>query len=340
MQEGNDMAGTMRRHKDTVFRMLFWDKKHLLELYNALNGTEHSDEEELEVYTLENSIYMNVKNDVSLLFDGELHLFEHQASINPNLPLRDPSYVTRQLERYTKDESLYGRRLVRIPGPRFVVFYNGTEEQPEQSMLKLSDAFLKKTEHPELELKVQMININYGKNRELMERCRTLEGYSILVSRIRSHAKELPMDEAVDLAVTECIRDDILAAFLSRQRAEVKAMSIFEYDEERERRLLQKSYWEDGRDAGREEGIAIGEVSGRSEGRASGTAESLLKLLSRLGEVDEVVRGRILEQKDTECLAHWFDLALESESVEEFVRKAGKGTGKNSNPLMADTARS
>lgn len=263
MQEETDMAGTMRSHKDTVFRMLFKDKKHLLELYNTLNGTDHSDEGELEVYTLENSIYMNMKNDVSFLFDGELHLFEHQASINPNPLLRDLSYVTRQMERYTKDESLYGRRLVKIPGPRFVVFYNGTEEQPEQSLLKLADAFLKKTEYPELELKVQMININYGKNRKLMERCRPLEGYSILVSRIRSHARELPMNEAVDLAVTECIRDGILAEFLSRQRAEVKAMSIFEYDEERERRLLQKSYWEDGRDAGREEG--------RSEGRAART---------------------------------------------------------------------
>lgn len=251
-------AETIRNHKDTVFRMLFREKKNLLELYNALNGTAHTDETALAVYTLENSIYMNVKNDVSLLFDGELCLFEHQASVNPNLPLRDLSYVTRQLERYTEGRSLYGRRLVRIPEPRFVVFYNGVEEQPEQSVLRLSDSFLKRTRHPELELKVRILNVNYGKNRELMERCRTLEGYSILVARIRANAKELPMGEAVDRAVTECIRENILADFLTRQRAEVKAMSIFEYDEARERKLLQESYLEEGIEIGMEKGIKQG----------------------------------------------------------------------------------
>ena len=263
----------VRNHKDTVFRMLFRDRKNLLELYNALNGTEHADESALEVYTLENSIYMNVKNDVSLLFDGELCLYEHQASVNPNLPLRDLSYVSRQLERYTKDMSLYGRKLVRIPEPRFVVFYNGMQEQPEEQELKLSDAFLKKTRHPELELKVRVLNINHGKNRELMKRSRMLEGYSILVARIRAHAKEMRIEAAVDLALTECIREGILEEFLSRQRAEVKAMSIFEYDEERELKLLRESYYEEGRNDGsistltelvRERILSVQDAAGRA----------------------------------------------------------------------------
>ncbi len=270
MTADHDIAVTaakpVRNHKDTVFRMLFREKKNLLELYNALNGTAHTDETALEVYTLENSIYMNVKNDVSLLFDGELCLFEHQASVNPNLPLRDLSYVTRQLERYTEGKSLYGRRLVRIPEPRFVVFYNGMEEQPEQSILRLSDSFLKRTQHPELELKVRILNINYGKNRELMEKCKTLEGYSILVARIRAHAKELPLEEAVDRAVTECIRENILADFLTRQRAEVKAMSIFEYDEAKERKLLQETYLEEGIEIGMERGIKQGMEQGIKRG--------------------------------------------------------------------------
>lgn len=271
-----DGAKTVRNYKDTVFRMLFQEKKNLLELYNALNGTGYADESALEVCTLENALYMNVKNDVSLLFDGELCLYEHQSSVNPNLPLRDLGYVTRQLERYTKDKSLYGRGLVKVPEPRFVVFYNGAEEMPEESEMRLSDAYLKRTGRPELELKVRIININYGKNRGLMEKCRTLEGYSILVSKIRAYAKRMTGDQAVDQAVTECIRENVLAEFLSRQRAEVKAMSLLEYDEERERKLLQKSYIEEG----------------RAEGRAEGRKEGILYALT------DLVRKGLLSLRD------------------------------------------
>ena len=304
MQEGKNTvaipAGTaakpIRNHKDTVFRMLFREKKNLLELYNALNGTAYTDETALEVYTLENSIYMNVKNDVSLLFDGELCLFEHQASVNPNLPLRDLSYVTRQLERYTEGKSLYGRRLVKIPEPRFVVFYNGMEEQPEQSILRLSDSFLKRTQHPELELKVRILNINYGKNRELMEKCKTLEGYSILVARIRAHAKELPLEKAVDRAVTECIRENILADFLTRQRAEVKAMSIFEYDEAKERKLLQESYLEEGIEIGMERGIKQGMEQGIARGIEHGMEQGIKRGI--LTTLIDLVHEKVISVRD------------------------------------------
>ena len=304
-----ERTAAVRNHKDTIFRMLFRDKKRLLELYNALNGTEHSDEGELEVFTLENAIYMNMKNDVSLLFDGELHLYEHQASVNPNLPLRDLSYVTRQLERYTKDRPLYGRRLVKIPEPRFVAFYNGTEEQPEQRELKLSDSFLKKTDQPEMELKVQMININYGKNRELMKRSRSLEGYSILVDRIRNHAKEMPMAEAVDRAVSECIREGILSEFLSAQRAEVKAVSIFEYDEEEEREKLKTAYMR--------EGISIGE----ERGKTAGIADSVLTLLASLGEPNTELTEQIRAETDTGRLPEWLRLAAKATSLADFQKQ-------------------
>lgn len=161
MEKGQPIV---RNHKDTVFRMLFREKKELLELYNALNGTDYQNQEELEVYTLENAIYLGVKNDVSFLLDSELSLYEHQASYNPNMPLRDLIYISRELEKYVKDQSLYTSKMVRIPVPRFVVFYNGTDTQPERQTLKLSDAFEKETADPELELKVLMLNINPGNN--------------------------------------------------------------------------------------------------------------------------------------------------------------------------------
>lgn len=143
-------TNVIRNHKDTVFRMLFREKKALLQLYNALNRTSYADESKLEVYTLENAVYMSVKNDVSFLFCSELNLFEHQGSFSPNVPLRDLSYIARQLERYTKDAAIYSGSQVKIPTPRFVVFYNGTTQQPDKRILRLSDAYEKKTPDPEI----------------------------------------------------------------------------------------------------------------------------------------------------------------------------------------------
>ena len=192
----------VRNHKDTVFRLLYQNREKLLELYNALNGTAYEDTGVVEICTLENAIYMEVKNDVSFLFDSQMSLYEHQSSFNPNMPLRDLFYIARQLEKYTLGKSLYSSKLRKIPVPRFVVFYNGTQEQPESRILKLSDAFEKKVPSPELEVKVTMLNINLGKNRELMEKCRTLREYCMFVERIRGYAKEMEISEAVYRSVT------------------------------------------------------------------------------------------------------------------------------------------
>lgn len=99
---------------------------------------------------------------------------------------------------------------------------------------------------PELELKVTMLNINHGYNEELLRRCKTLKEYSIFVARVRTKAETLPIEKAVDLAVTECIREGILADILATQRAEVVAMSIFEYNEEIELKKMRQGEYEVG----------------------------------------------------------------------------------------------
>lgn len=224
----------VRNQKDTVFRMLFREKKELLELYNALNDSAYNSPEKLTIYTLENAIYMNFENDSSFLLDSELNLYEHQSSYNPNMPLRDLVYIARQLEKYTRNDTIYSSALVKIPVPRFVVFYNGTDVQPDRQTLRLSDAFEKKTAEPELELKVIMLNINFGHNKELMDKSRTLREYAQYVDRVRKYAKLMRIEEAVERAVAECIKEGILEDFLSSQKAEVIAVSIFEYNEEEE----------------------------------------------------------------------------------------------------------
>lgn len=285
--------------KDTVFRMLFGKKKNLLELYNGLNGTDYKDEEALEIYTLENAVYMGMKNDVSFLLMSELNLYEHQASQNPNMPLRDLLYIERQYEKYIKGKSLYTGKLLKIPTPNFVVFYNGGSAQPERRILKLSDSFETKTDDPKLELKVLQLNINDGKNKALMERCRTLREYSQYVACVRKHTKAEPIEQAVDHAVTECIHRGILKEFLQGQRAEVVAMSIFEYDEEEEKRKLREAEFEYGREeghkAGLEEGIKDGLIL-MQKLVAAGRAADAEKAVA-----DKAYRQQLLEEFGLNC---------------------------------------
>ena len=222
----------VRTYKDRVFRMIFKEKESFLELYNAMNKTAYTNLEDLTVTTLENAIYISMKNDVSYLLYDHLALYEHQSTQNPNLPLRDLFYVANIFSRLTYADNLYSTKLVRIPEPVFVVFYNGKEEMSEQSVLRLSDAYEQPPKAPALELKVLVLNINPGYNEELMENCKKLRDYSIFTNKIREYNELLPLSQAVEKAIEDCIAGNILKEFLQKNRAEVVSVSIFEYNEE------------------------------------------------------------------------------------------------------------
>ena len=280
MNNGN----VKNNYKDTIFRMLFSEKEALLSLYNALNKTCYTDTEGLKITTLENAVYMNYRNDISFVFSSELMLYEHQSTFNPNMPLRNLIYVTRILQGMIKDRDLYSSVLIKIPVPRFVIFYNGTTPQPERRILKLSDAFeeefpseTEKTKQPELELIVTAYNINAGCNSELMEACHLLKEYAQYVEQVRKHARTTDLPQAVEKAVDYCIHNGILADFLAKNRAEAIAMSIFEYDEEKHIKNEKEISYQEGRKSGiaegRKSGIAEGRKSGIAEGHKSGIAE-------------------------------------------------------------------
>lgn len=315
MGETEKELHVVRNHKDTVFRLLYKDKGNLLELYNALNGTDYRQAEELEICTLENAIYMGIKNDVSFLFDSEMNLYEHQASFNPNMPLRDLIYVAKQLEKYMAMDTLYSSKLLKIPVPRFVVFYNGTDKHPERKLLKLSDAYEKEVTVPELELKVLMLNINLGNNRELMQKCKTLKEYCMFVENIRKYAASMKIENAVETAVRECIQKDILAEFLTVQKAEVIAMSIFEYNEAEEMKKIRAAEFDVGWDAGM--------AKGKEAGLAAGKAEDVLVLLEELGEVPENLRAVILNESDLELLKKWLREAAKADTIQRFLDETG-----------------
>ena len=290
---------TRRNYKDTLFRMLFNDKESLLCLYNAVNGTDYDNAGDLEINTLENAIYMSMRNDVSFVFDFSLNLYEHQSTVNPNMPLRDLFYVSSMLQNIVKDEDLYRSALVRIPTPRFIVFYNGVKGQPERREYRLSDAFQQETGRPELELVVTVLNINPGKNKKLLESCALLKEYMQYVEKVRGHLAERGIEEAVSLAVDECISEGILAEFLSRNKAEAIAVSIFEYDEE----AHLKNVFEEG----------------KAEGIAEGKAEAVIELLEDYGTVSKDIMERIHAERDLSTLKRWHKLAARALSIEEFV---------------------
>lgn len=247
--------------------MLFSDRNELLKLYNAINGTSYDDPDLLQVNTLENAVYMSMQNDVSFIIDMRLNLYEHQSTYSPNLPVRYLLYVADVYSDYTKDMNLYGTKAVKLPTPRFVIFYNGQAEQPDRKELKLSELFSIPDADPSLELKAVMLNINKGHNRKLMETCRTLQDYAEYTFRVREYAAEMPLDLEVEQAITECISEGILADFLRKNRAEAKKVSIYEYDEERHMRQT------------REEGMEEGYANGFSQGIEQGITQTVINLL-------------------------------------------------------------
>ncbi len=234
----------IRNYKDTVFRMIFKEKEQLLEVYNAINGTDYTNVDELEVTTIENAVYMSMKNDVSCMLDMRLQIYEQQSTVNPNMPLRDLIYVAVQYEKLLIHKDLYSKKKIALPTPKFFVFYNGTDKQPERKELRLSDLFYTKEEVLSLELIVTQLNINQGYNKDLMKRCPTLWQYMIYVNRVREYSKDFPLEQAVELAIDECIKENVLKEFLLKNKAGVIQMSIFEYDEE----LHRKTLYEEGRE--------------------------------------------------------------------------------------------
>ena len=222
-----------RNYKDRLFRFVFKNKKDLLDLYNAINGTDYDNPEELEVNTLENVLYLSMKNDLSFLIDAELNLYEHQSTYNPNMPMRGLLYFAGVYNRHISD-------LFRRP--------NGEKE-------------------PCLECQTLMLNINYGHNRELMKKCRRLEEYAIFVDTIRKNqAKGQDLQEAVEASVESCIAGGVLADILRSQKAEVVQMVLEGFDQEAYEKAMKKEGYEDGYQEGKEDGYLEGIEQGIERG--------------------------------------------------------------------------
>ena len=274
-------ATTKRNQYDSVFRMLFHKPEALLELYDAVSGSLHTDTTGLEINTLSDAIYITMHNDVSFVMDFQIHLYEHQSTVNPNMPLRDLLYIAQLYTKRLDTTQLYSNRPVELPFPVFLVFYNGREEVPEQMDHYLSELYPPISLPANLDLRVRVLNINPGYNEELVAASPYLWGYQIYTDKVRRYSQMMPLQQAMERAVTECIEEGILKEFLLENKKEVMDMSIFEFD--------QQMYIKVQTDEAREDGIQIGLEKGREQGEHR--MESLVQYLLSKRCYDELERA-------------------------------------------------
>lgn len=291
-----------RNFKDSLFRMIFRGKEELLSLYNAVNGSQYKNPEELVINTIDDVIYMGYKNDVSFLIDEYLNLYEAQSQWNPNMPLRGVFYLSRLYQGYIEEHRLdvYSNRRLEIPTPKYIVFYNGLKNVKDVEILRLSDSFSRKGkgEHA-LECVATLFNINFGHNEKIMKNCRKLYEYSCLIEEIRKGLEQGgSLKKAVEQAIESCIRAGILENFLRKHRAEVKSMILTEYDEEFHIKCEKELSFQDG--------------------KAEGKAEAVLELLEELGIVPQNLKSRIMQEQDGATLKRFLKAAARAKSVRQF----------------------
>ena len=244
-----------RESKDTLFRDIFGSperKEYALQLYNALAGTSYDDPDDLELNTLDDVIYLNVKNDVSFVVGDEMVLFEHQSTPNPNMPLRGLAYFARLYTAYVDkvEGNMYGTRRIMLPTPRFAVLYSGAAPRPDRETLLLSDSF--SGEDPAVEVVCDVVNVNAGHNPGIAEKCPALAAYARFVELVRVYNSErgMGLPAAVGAAIDECVAEGHLAAYFREKRAEAIDMFLTEYDPERQRALDRRDALEEGREMG------------------------------------------------------------------------------------------
>lgn len=241
-----DTASVNREVKDKLFCYIFGNEKNkqwTLELFNAVNGSNYTDPNEITYTTIDDVIYVKRKNDVSFLISGYINLYEQQSTYNPNMPVRALIYAGMLFSAYIENNglSLYSRKRLKLPTPKCICFYNGTDYQEERKVLKLSDSFEKESD---IELSVLMLNINMGNNEELLNACKPLMNYSWFVEKVRTLSKEMGIKEAVDIAIDEMPESFAIKRFLRKNKSEAELLCITSFSERDEKCIHDEGFEE------------------------------------------------------------------------------------------------
>ena len=291
---------TNRNYKDSVFVDLFAHdvtaKENFISLYNALHGTNlDAKTTDVQPVMLEQVLYMKYYNDIAMLIDGKIViLIEHQSTINQNMPFRFLEYIARIYEKITTKDEKFGRKLVKLPIPEFYVFYNGKDDYPTESEMKLSDAFiqldgelknqLENANYP-LEISVKVININVDKENPILKRCEALKEYSEFIEQVRFNI-ENAVPEPFTTAIKEAIKKGFLSDYLNRKSTEVQNMLLAEYDYDTDIAVQRKEAFEDG----------------MSQGEHKKAIETAKKILAMGLSIEQVADGTGLSIEEIEKL--------------------------------------
>ncbi len=292
-EEFKKSAKVNREHKDRLFKFIFGNNEHkewTLSLYNAVNGSDYTDSDEIEFNTIENVVYMSMKNDLSFLVGNSISLYEQQSKYNPNMPIRFLIYSGMVYAKHisnSDDFYLFSSVQQKAPAPKCVCFYNGRDNKEDKIVLKLSDVF-ENPEESDIEVTVTMLNINYGHNKKMLNACQPLKEYSMLVDNIRKYEKEYTLEEAVDNAIDDLPENAVIKPFLLSNKAEVKRMCITEYDEEKTLAFERREGEKTGRIEGEKIGRIEGEKIGRIEGAENERNEIIIRMLSKGKSVEEI----------------------------------------------------
>ena len=293
---------TNRNYKDSVFVDLFAHdinaKENFISLYNALHGTNlDAKTTDVQPVMLERVLYMKYYNDVAMLINGKIViLIEHQSTINQNMPFRFLEYIARIYEKITTKDEKFGRKLVKLPIPEFYVFYNGKDDYPTESVMKLSDAFMQLGDDSELknqlenanyplEISVKVININVDKENPILKRCEALKEYSEFIEQVRFNI-ENAVPEPFTTAIKEAIKKGFLSDYLNRKSTEVQNMLLAEYDYDTDIAVQRKEAFEDG----------------MSQGEHKKAIETAKKFLAMGLSIEQVADGTGLSPEEIEKL--------------------------------------
>lgn len=292
------MAGTNREYRDRLFKFIFGNpenKEWTLSLYNAVNGSHYTNPEDIRFNTIEDAVYMSMKNDVSFLIADTMSFYEQQSTFNPNMPLRFLIYAGMAYAKYIQQSDSYkpySSSLQSAPAPRCVCFYNGGEEQEDKVILSLRDAF---HEEADIDVRVTMLNVNYGRNRALMDACQPLREYAWFVDSVRTYQKQLnDLGRAVDTALSGLPDTSLIKPFLESNQAEVKRMCITEYDEEKVMNQF--------REEGKAEGMALGEEKK--------TKEFVVNMLKDRVPIKTIARFAVVSEETVRSIAQSMGIAV------------------------------
>ena len=299
-KEVSRKSKAQREFRDRLFKFIFGNPEHkewTLQLYNAINGSHHSNPDDIQLNTIEEILYMGMKNDVSFLIDDTLSFYEQQSTVNPNMPMRYFIYAAMVYAKYIRNARflLYSSLPQKAPTPKCVCFYNGADETKDRTVLKLSDAFAKGSK-PDIEVRVTMININYGRNKKLLNACKPLKEYSWFGDTVRANQETKTLEDAIDAALKEMPDDFVIKPFLLDNKTEVKHMILTEYDEEKILKELAEEHEARGRAEGREEGRAEGRLENLAELVSDGTI-TLAKAAQKAGMTVPEFKKRVAQLK-------------------------------------------